>query len=60
MQNAKVAYKRALKLNPESVVIRFNFALFEYRCGNPVMAVKRLGPYLGSLNCGSEVTLIYN
>jgi Tfp pilus assembly protein PilF len=33
--NARKAYKRALQMDPDDFVIRLNYAVFEYRHGEP-------------------------
>jgi tetratricopeptide (TPR) repeat protein len=56
-RNARAAYERALKLNPELLISRLNFSIFEYRRGNVVDAVRAIGPAIAdptSTN-GSEV-----
>uniref|UniRef100_A0A915DMD2 Bardet-Biedl syndrome 4 n=1 Tax=Ditylenchus dipsaci TaxID=166011 RepID=A0A915DMD2_9BILA len=53
-RNAKSAYKRALKLNPELFISRLNFAIFEYRRGNVVDSIKRIGSFLNDSSNGLE------
>lgn len=58
-RNAKGAYKKALKMDPNLLVGRVNFSIFELRRNNIADAIKRLGtlsadelsaPSVGELN----------
>lgn len=58
-RNARAAYKRAFALNSELFVLRLNFAIFEYRRGNILASIRRMGNKLKlDLTKGYEVNLI--
>ncbi|KAI1725478.1 bardet-Biedl syndrome 4 protein [Ditylenchus destructor] len=53
-RNAKAAYKRASKLNPDLFIVKLNFAIFEYRRGNVHQAIKRIGSAINETPNGFE------